>query len=127
LGQLHDVYDKIKEQNAEIIAVSPNTQEWAEKTVEERGYEFPVCTDYGLKVAEQYNLKFELPKDTQEDLREAIGSDLSKYNEVEGWHLPVPSTYVLDRDRTILWAYSNMDYTDRPDGERVLQVIKELK
>jgi hypothetical protein len=39
------------------------------------------------------------------------------------WALPVSATYVIDRDGTIICAYTDVDYRDRADPNDVLQVL----
>jgi len=33
----------------------------------------------------------------------------------ESWQLPIPATYILERDSTVLYASANEDYTERPE------------
>jgi peroxiredoxin len=36
----------------------------------------------------------------------------------ESWELPIPATYIIDRDGSVLYASANEDYTERPEPER---------
>jgi peroxiredoxin len=38
--------------------------------------------------------------------------------------LPIPATYILDGDGTILYASANEDYTERPEPEGILDFVK---
>ena len=38
----------------------------------------------------------------------------------DSWELPIPATYVIDRDGTILFASANEDYTERPEPLEIL-------
>jgi peroxiredoxin len=38
----------------------------------------------------------------------------------ESWELPIPATFILDRDATILYESANEDYTERPEPEEIV-------
>jgi peroxiredoxin len=38
--------------------------------------------------------------------------------------LPIPATYILDGDATILYVSANEDYTERPEPEAILHFLK---
>ena len=38
----------------------------------------------------------------------------------DSWELPIPATYILDRDGTILYASANEDYTERPEPNDII-------
>jgi peroxiredoxin len=40
------------------------------------------------------------------------------------WELPIPATFVIDRDGTILFASANEDYVDRPEPLEILAVVE---
>jgi peroxiredoxin len=44
----------------------------------------------------------------------------------ESWELPVPATYVIDRDRRVALAFIDIDYRNRLDPEDILAVLKTL-
>ncbi|MEW6531988.1 MAG: hypothetical protein AB1473_14215 [Thermodesulfobacteriota bacterium] len=40
------------------------------------------------------------------------------------WELPVPATYVIDKDRTIRMAYVEPNHMKRVDPEEVIALLK---
>ena len=62
-----------------------------------------------------------------DDLKRAyqgFNLDIPALNATPGeWALPVSATYVIDRDGTIIHAYTDVDYRDRADPNDVLQVL----
>ena len=36
----------------------------------------------------------------------------------DSWELPIPATYIIDRDGTILYASADEDYTERPEPRK---------
>ena len=53
-----------------------------------------------------------------------FGLDIPGKNGAEEWALPISATYVIDRDGTIVYAYTDADYRDRADPADVLRVLK---
>ena len=45
------------------------------------------------------------------DLYKSFGLDIPKFNGDDTWELPMPGTYVLDKDGTVKFAFANADYT----------------
>jgi len=41
----------------------------------------------------------------------------------DSWELPIPAMFIVDRDRTILYAYANEDYTERPEPAEILERV----
>jgi peroxiredoxin len=42
----------------------------------------------------------------------------------DSWELPIPATYVIDRDGTVVFASANEDYTQRPDPSEILGALQ---
>ena len=42
----------------------------------------------------------------------------------DSWELPIPATYILDREATIHYASANEEYTERPEPEAILNFLK---
>ena len=51
----------------------------------------------------------------------ALSSILPFANGDESWELPIPATFILDRDGTILYASADEDYTQRPEPREILR------
>ena len=55
-----------------------------------------------------------------------MGYDLERINGNMRWTLPLPATYVLDRDHRIHKAFVNADYRVRLEPDQVLDALREL-
>ncbi|MBI1740761.1 MAG: AhpC/TSA family protein, partial [Candidatus Koribacter versatilis] len=42
----------------------------------------------------------------------------------DSWELPVPATYIIDRDEKIAFAAANEDYMERPEPLKVLELLE---
>jgi peroxiredoxin len=41
----------------------------------------------------------------------------------DSWELPIPATYIIDRDGTVLYTSASEDYTDRPEPEEIVRLL----
>ena len=64
-------------------------------------------------------LTYRIP-DEQRTVYQRAFVNLPFVNGDDSWELPIPATYIIDRDGSVLDASANEDYTERPepDGDR---------
>jgi len=84
---------------------------------------FPVLSDKGNAVARQFRLVYRVPDEQQAIYRRAF-INLPFTNGDESWELPIPATYFLNRDATILYRSANEDYTERPEPAEILDRLR---
>ena len=73
-----------------------------------------------------FGLLFRVPPDFRDSYR-GIGVDFPLIYGNDSWFLPIPATYVIDRDGTIRHAYVNPDFRERLDPQEILAVLKSLQ
>jgi len=62
----------------------------------------------------------------QQEIYRRVFINLPFVNGDPSWELPIPATYVIDRDSTICYANANADYTERPEPSEILQFLSQL-
>ena len=117
---------RIKELGASLVAVSPQTPDNSVSTAEKMKLTFEVLSDVGNHVARQFGLVFVLPEELR-PIYAGFGIDIPAANGDDTFELPIPATYVIDRDRKIRMAFVDADYTQRVDPEIVLSALKQLR
>jgi peroxiredoxin len=113
----------IRRLGAELVAISPQTADYALSDVEKKGLTFPVLTDAGNRVARQYGLVFAM-SDVLRRLQEAFGNPIPKFNGDDTWELPMPGTFVLDRGGVMRLAHVDPDYTRRLEPVAILDALR---
>src|ERR1700677_1158604 len=83
---------------------------------------FALLSDAGNQIARQFGLSYRVPALQAEDHRRAL-LNLPFTNGDESWELPIPATYILDHDGTVLYASANEDYTERPEPSDILKAL----
>jgi peroxiredoxin len=125
LKAYQDVLPQIQSYGAKLIAVSPELPDQSLTTAEKNGLGFDVLSDLGNKVARSFGIVFTLP----EELRAAMtanGKALPGINGDDSWELPVPATFVIDRDATAALAHIDVDYRNRLEPDQIIAALKSL-
>jgi peroxiredoxin len=74
-------------------------------------------------VGRQFGLVYRVSDEQQAIYRRAF-VNLPLTNGDESWELPIPATYILDRDSTVLYASANEDYTERPEPAEIVERLR---
>ena len=85
---------------AQLVAVSPQLPDNSLSTAEKLSLTFEVLSDVGNKVARDFGIVFTLPE-TLRDIYKGFGIDLPASNGDQTFELPVPATYIIDRQGII--------------------------
>jgi peroxiredoxin len=123
LKAFQDVLPEIKAAGASVVAISPEKPDDTLSTIETNALAFGVLSDVGQKVGRAFGLVYEFTGELR-GVYQGFGRDIPAYNGTPGeWALPVPATYIVDRDGTIIYAYANVDYRDRADPREIIAVL----
>ena len=120
------VLDNIHELGAEFVAISPQLPDEALNMVAKANLTYEVLGDTGNSLAEHLGLVFEVT-DKVADLYRSMGYDLGRINGNIRWTLPVPATFVIATDNTVVLAHSHGDYRQRLEPADVLETLKGLR
>lgn len=107
------------------MAISPEIPSAAQVTVEKNGLTFHVLSDEGNRVARQFGLVFDLPEELQEFYK-TLGIDLPASTGDENWRLPLPATYLIDRDGIICDVFVNADYVKRMEPDDIVKGLQQI-
>jgi peroxiredoxin len=117
-----DLYPALRERGALVAGISPQTQRQNDFTATQHAIPFPLLSDAGCAVAEQFGLVWSVPGYLQKYYR-SILLNIPFVNGEESWRLPLPATCVIGQDGTVLYAEAHADFRVRPEPEEVLRAI----
>jgi peroxiredoxin len=120
LEAMNRIVPEIKKAAATLMAISPQTVQQSFFMADQHKLGFPLLSDRGNHVARRFGLVYRVAEYQQEVYRRAF-INLPFANGDESWELPVPATFVVDRDETILYASADPDYTTRPEPMKILE------
>jgi peroxiredoxin len=114
---------QVEAAGASLVAISPQTGKQAYFMHDQHKLAFPLLVDTQNELARQFGLVYRVPEEQQAIYRRTF-VNLPFVNGDDSWELPIPGTYVIDRDRTILFAFANEDYTERPEPLEILASLE---
>lgn len=117
------VVPQIEESGASLVAISPQTVKQSFFMHDQHKLRFPLLSDGGNKVAREFGLAYRVPAAQEEVYRRAF-VNLPFTNGDDSWELPIPATYILDRDGIVLYASANEDYTERPEPKDIVRFLR---
>jgi peroxiredoxin len=120
------VLPEIEHAGATLAAISPQTVKHSFFMHDQHKLRSPLLSDSGNAVARQFGLTYRVPP-LQEALYRRAFVNLPLTNGDESWELPIPATFVLRRDGTIVFVSANEDYTDRPEPAEIVSVLQHLR
>jgi peroxiredoxin len=114
---LQDSMQLIAGKGAIVVAITPEMPANVKKTVEKTKAVFPILTDEGLKVMNQYKVAFAVDEKTIERYKR-FNIDFKEANGANGANLPVPAVYIIKNGK-IEWRYFDADYRKRPSVQEI--------
>jgi peroxiredoxin len=127
VGQLEAmnlIVPQIQRAGSSLIAVSPQTVSQSFFMADQHKLRFPLLSDPGNHVARQFGLVYRVP-DYQEAVYRRVFINLPFANGDESWELPVPATYILNRNGSVVFSSVNADYTERPEPAEILSQLAD--
>jgi peroxiredoxin len=117
------VLPKIEQSGATLVTISPQTVKQSFFMHDQHKLRFPLLSDAGNKVARQFGLTYRVPP-LQEAVYRRAFVNLPFTNGDESWELPIPATYIVERDGTVLYASADEDYTARPEPAEIVELLQ---
>ena len=119
------VLPEIERAGATLVPISPQTVKQSFFMHDQHKLRFPLLSDSGNEVARQFGLTYRVNEEQQGVYRRAF-VNLPFANGDESWQLPIPATYIVGRDGTVLYASANEDYTERPEPADIVQALNAI-
>lgn len=117
-----DLYGRIREHGALMVAIGPQIQRQSDFMVGQHGLPFPVLTDTNNEVAEKFGLSYTVPQ-YHRDYYLSILVNIPFINGEKSWRLPLPATYVLTREGRVAFGEAHADFRVRPEPEEALVAV----
>jgi peroxiredoxin len=126
LKSLQEKNEEFKALGAELIAISPQSPDASLSTKEKNDLKFEVLSDTNNVVAKEYGLVFSLAEELR-PIYLSFGIDIPASNEEDSYEIPMPATYVINKNKEIIFSFINEDYTKRCEPQDIIDAIKQSK
>jgi peroxiredoxin len=113
----------IERAGATLAAVSPQTVQQSFFMRDQHKLRFALLSDAGNNLARQFGLTYRVP-DEQQAVYQRAFVNLPFVNGDKSWELPIPATYIIDRDGNVLYASANEDYAARPEPGDIVNFLQ---
>lgn len=125
LHALHKSMPQFKKYGAQLILVTPQTPDKSKGQIEKDQYTFEVLSDLESKVMKQYKLFYKLDAELVRVYKKN-GLDIESFNGKGRNVLPVPGTYVIDKNSIIRAVHADVDYKKRMEPQAIIDALKKL-
>jgi peroxiredoxin len=117
-----NLYGQLREREALMVAISPQMERQNDFMAGQHGLPFPLLSDPGCALAEKFGLVYTVPPYLREHYL-SIMVNMPFMNGDPSWRLPLPATYVIAKDRKVLFAEAHADFRVRPEPEEALAAL----
>lgn len=122
LKSLQEKITRLNEKKATLVAISPQSPHNSLTVVEKHHLAFEVLTDKDNVFAKQLGITFEL-QDFVLPCYQALGINLSSFNENNDNSLPIPAVFVVNENSKIIYKFADANYMNRIDIDELLKTL----
>lgn len=125
LASLEERLPELEAAGAQVIAISGESIERAERMQEKAGLTYTVLSDPGLLVSRRFGIVYRVP-DGARDVMRQHGFDLSRDLGTEESELPLPAAYVIGRSGKVVYAKVPADPYQPADPAELMAAVARL-
>ncbi len=125
LNTIQDSLKLIMEKGATVVAVSPQKPDYLQKMQDKTGAEFRLLFDNMYKIAEAYDVSFTPETKVLIKYNTLLNAELKKSQSDDSQRLPIPATYIINEEGTIVWRQFDPDYKNRSTVKDILANLPE--
>ena len=116
----------LRELGASLVAISPQAADHSLSLTEKHALAFPVLSDLDQEVIRAYRVQFTLAGDLEDLQVNVWHNDPADHNADHSRSLPVPATFVIDRDGIVRYAFVPADWRTRAEPADIVAALREL-
>lgn len=117
---------EFKALGATLVGISPETPDVSLTTVEKNNLEFEVLSDVGNQVIKEYGLLC-VVDEKMRPLYLEWGIDVPAANGDGRYELPIPATYVIDRQGIIHASHVDKNYVNRMEPDDIVEALQAIQ
>lgn len=125
LSQLQDSLQQIYDKGATVIAISPEKQENMKKTAAKTKATFTLLYDKDYSIGEAFDVVYKPPVNEIMMYNQQLDADLENANTDNSERLPVPATFIINKNGIIVWRQFNPDYSIRASVSDILKHLAD--
>ncbi|MEM8907135.1 MAG: peroxiredoxin family protein [Bacteroidota bacterium] len=115
--------DQLRSKGVTVVAVSPESNEYAQKTAEKNGNAFALLSDSDQSIMQQYKVAFRVTADYQQKVKKYVEKDLTEMSGYAQATLPIPATYLIGQDGKVAYRFYDPNYRERASVQEILSLL----
>jgi peroxiredoxin len=115
-------FDRLK---ANLVVLSPETRDLPRQLKHQLNLDLTMLADVDHGVAISYGVLFRVPEETKAHYS-GQGYDFGRRHGSSEWMLPIPATFVIDRDGVVRSSFVEPDFTIRQEPSDILGNVRPL-
>jgi len=120
-----DSLSLLTEQGTKVIAVTPETSENVRKTQDITNINIRILPDKNETIMEKYGVAYHVTDGYQKKIKNMLSADIAKSNNQTDAQLPVPATYIINKEQTIVARQFNVNYKKRASIQWMLKHLPD--
>ena len=119
---LQNSLNEINNAGANLVLISPQLPSKSAELKATNNYDYPILYDKGNEVAKNFGIAFTLAESLR-PIHKAFEMDIPAHNGDESFGLPVPATYVINKNNQITYSSVNPNWMERAEPSEYIKVL----
>ena len=125
INALAHAHGEIAPEGGQIVAILPEREQFALELKSDAQADFPVLVDMDNAYAMSLGVAFWMGDELKQIMLENPDWDISSFQGNDSWVLPVPATFIVDRDGVITARFVDPDFRRRMSIEELLAALRK--
>ena len=125
LATLQDSLQLIEETGAQVIAISPEKPEYLEKMSEKSGTYFTLLYDEDYKISTAFDVNYKASGMQALTYNLFLGAKLKKTHSTDAQNLPIPATFIINKEGIISWRQFDPNYKNRSSVKEIIKALEK--
>ena len=123
LASLQENLESLSERGLFVLVVTPEKVEKTIETSNDLNATFSIIHDSDNKIMNDYKVAFDVNEQNVTSYFGFTQKKIREYNDENNNTLPVPATYLIDKDGKIMYVHYNPDHHERSDFNDILKIL----
>ncbi|AZQ63198.1 AhpC/TSA family protein [Flammeovirga pectinis] len=125
LKSLRDSLDEINATGATLVMISPEEQNSLNDFATKKEFTFSMISDKDLSIMNGYKVTFEVTEKYQKKIKTFLFTDIAANNAIKQAALPVPATFIIGTDGTIIAKQYDPQYSNRMSPTEIINALNQ--
>jgi len=125
LAKFSERAKELEDKGVKLIAITPETQVGIEKIKAKTGANFIIVSDKNGSIQRAFDVDYKVTDGYAAKVSEMLKVSIAENNGSSEAELPVPATYIINNEGTIVYSHFNPDYKNRASIDDILANLPE--